>query len=79
MGAGGDDFFNRVAIERFDICFGQSLVEILVADPACRIARALFFGSENGEFDFRFFQNARKRAQDLLIAIVLRARATNPE
>ena len=55
------------------------LEEHLISRPACRIARAGFFLSENGIADIQSVQNSGESPYHLFITIVVSSRATDPE
>jgi len=57
MGAGGDDFFNLVVVQDFDIFCGHHLVDHFITGTSGEISRTFFFCSQYGKADACFLEN----------------------
>src|ERR1700689_5271000 len=67
-----------VAIERLDVLRGDGRVQVFVAEPARRVSGASLLAPEDRKLDARLFHQARERLADALIALVVRAGASDP-
>ena len=76
--AARDHLLRADALQGLDVLLGEHLEQHLVAGAARRIAGAVLFLPEDGEVDARALQELRRRARDLLRAIVVRRRAADP-
>src|SRR5277367_6883930 len=67
-----------VAIESLDVLRGDGRVQVFVAEPARRVTGASLLASEDRKLDARLLHQARERLADALIALVVRAGASDP-
>ena len=72
-----DDRLDRYRFS-LDVGLGEHLVEVLVAEPPGRLARALLLVAEDGELHPRRLHELDERARHLLVALVERPVAADP-
>ena len=70
VGTGGDDLFDAVAFDGFDVFLGDGLVEVFVAELSGWFAAAFFFFAEDADFDAGCGADFDEAGGDLLVPSV---------
>src|SRR5712691_1983283 len=78
VGACRDDLLEAVALQGLDVPLGEGLEEVLVADAAGRLARALLLGAQDGEVHASCLEEPHDRAGDFPVPLVEGAVAPHP-
>ena len=74
-----EDLLHAVAVQRLDVRLRLQLVQVLVPEPARRLAVAGLLLAEDRERHLRLAQDPDDRARHLLLPVVERARAADEE
>src|SRR5690348_3984685 len=76
--AQSQDLVHGVSLQRLYIPASLRLVEVFVADPPGRVARATLLFPEHGKRHVRSLQDLHEAARDLLITRIKCRRAADP-